>query len=198
MGRIAIAVKHMLICGASNEAVIAAIEDMEAIEDGALAYSRAINAERQRRYRNAHNAHNVTNVSDATPMVSPIPPSLTPTAFPKSEKLMLKSDDEGFLLFWKSYPRKVGKGGARKAYRHALKRATPEEILAGAGKFATLCVGKDPEFIPHAATWLNADRWADEVATNGSSPGPGNYPKRTWAEIKAERERTQQSTSEKH
>jgi hypothetical protein len=81
---------------------------------------------------------------------------LTPTP-----NISIKSGEEPlFEGFWVVYPRKIGKGAARKAYRHALKRASHAEILAGAKAYAAS--KPDPKFTAHATTWLNADRWLDE------------------------------------
>lgn len=68
-----------------------------------------------------------------------------------------------FQLFWDVYPRKVGRGAAQKALVKALKKATISKILSGAENYAKS--GKLPEmqFIPHAATWLNQERWDDVV-----------------------------------
>lgn len=66
-----------------------------------------------------------------------------------------------FDAFWKLYPRKQDKGHAKKAYAAAIKRASPDAILAGLqqAKFSD-----DPKFIPLATTWLNGERWGDEGA----------------------------------
>ena len=63
--------------------------------------------------------------------------------------------------FWKQYPRKVGKGGALKAWRKATKTTPPETILAGLAGYRW---PDDQQYIPHPATWLNDGRWADEPA----------------------------------
>lgn len=70
-----------------------------------------------------------------------------------------KRADQSLEEFWAGYPRKIGKGQARKAWTAATKKATVEEIMAGlkAYKFST-----EQEFIPHPATWLNGERWLDE------------------------------------
>jgi hypothetical protein len=68
----------------------------------------------------------------------------------------------GFDDFWKVYPRKVAKGSAVKAWRSAIKKAPPDEITSAAGKYKW---PDDPKFIPHPATWLNAERWADVEGT---------------------------------
>jgi hypothetical protein len=87
-----------------------------------------------------------------------------------------------FEEFWRVYPRKVEKGVARKAWRNAVKRATAEEIIAGAKRYAALKL--DLEFTKHPGPWLNADRWLDE----GQKVVDFSGPKRSWAEQKAERE----------
>lgn len=66
-----------------------------------------------------------------------------------------------FEEFWKTYPRRVGKRTAFKAWERAIKRAGEEEILFGAQALA-----RDPnlpqeQFIPHPTTWLNRDGWED-------------------------------------
>jgi len=64
----------------------------------------------------------------------------------------------GFDEFWSKYPRKVAKKAARLAYQRALKIATHSEIMEGVRgiQFTEL------QFCPHAATWLNGERWGDE------------------------------------
>lgn len=64
--------------------------------------------------------------------------------------------------FWAAYPRKVAKGDARRAWQKALRVASPAEIIAGALRYAKKA---EPPFICHPATWLNAERWADEDDT---------------------------------
>jgi hypothetical protein len=43
--------------------------------------------------------------------------------------------------------------------------ASPEEIIDGAKRFADFCQseGTEQRYIPHAATWLNNERWEDEL-----------------------------------
>jgi len=68
-----------------------------------------------------------------------------------------------FEAFWRLYPRRKEKRRALKAWQSALKRgADPQEIIAGAGRYANECEGKSPKYIKHATTWLNGDCWCDE------------------------------------
>ena len=64
--------------------------------------------------------------------------------------------------FWKIYPLKVGKGAAFKAFDKAIRRATPQEIIDGAKRYAD-DPNRNPGYTAHASTWLNADRWADPL-----------------------------------
>lgn len=66
-----------------------------------------------------------------------------------------------FEEFWNVYPRKVSKRAALKAFESALARATHDEILAGAIRFAHDPNLPPAEFIPYPTTWLNGDRWGD-------------------------------------
>ena len=67
-----------------------------------------------------------------------------------------------FDLFWNSYPIKVGKAAALKAWVKAAKVETPDLIIAGAVRYAT-DPNRHPSFTAHAATWLNAHRWNDSA-----------------------------------
>lgn len=72
-----------------------------------------------------------------------------------------KEDSPDFAEWYAAYPRHAGRGQAVKAYRSALKKTTNVVLLAGARAAAKHYAGSDPKFIPHPATWLNGERWAD-------------------------------------
>ena len=104
--------------------------------------------------------------------------SNTPS-IPHGGKVCEKTDyDSLFDTFWKSYPRKVAKSNAQKAYAKALKSAKDPGALAqtiltalDTHKKLDQWLRDDGKYIPHAATWLNQQRWADEV-----SPAPTTSP----------------------
>lgn len=76
------------------------------------------------------------------------------------------SDDEVDYYFdqlWSLYPRKVGKGQARKAFKAASKKKDFYDLLPKLMDYVQTLEGKDKQFIPHLATWLNGERWEDEV-----------------------------------
>lgn len=72
--------------------------------------------------------------------------------------------DASFDEFWSAYPRRVGKGQARKAWASAMKKTDASTIIAGAARFASSSASSDLKFVPYPATWLNGERWDDEEA----------------------------------
>ena len=80
-------------------------------------------------------------------------------------KLAHPHDTPAFLAFWQAYPRRVGKGSARTAFSKAIKYTDANEIIQGAIAYAAYCkeMGTERQYIPHASTWLNGERWDDEL-----------------------------------
>ena len=70
-----------------------------------------------------------------------------------------------FDEFWKRYPRKVKKQAAEKTYlRKVVAGASPTAILDGLKNYLPVWKARgDPEYTPHASTWLNAEQWTDEL-----------------------------------
>ena len=65
--------------------------------------------------------------------------------------------------FWPMWPRKVDKANAEKAFVKACKKEDPEIIIAGLKNQLDMFNKKEKQFIPHASSWLNAERWKDEI-----------------------------------
>ena len=68
-----------------------------------------------------------------------------------------------FDKFWKIYPRRVGKAKAKEAFNKAVRKVTLDTIISAVEEYAYIVKGKDKKFIPHASTWLNQERWDDEL-----------------------------------
>jgi hypothetical protein len=68
---------------------------------------------------------------------------------------------EPFDAFWDTYPRKAGKGQARKAWTTAITKADPAVIIAAADGYRN-DPNRTDQFTPHPATWLNGERWEDD------------------------------------
>ncbi|MEW9586506.1 replication protein [Paraburkholderia sp. DGU8] len=71
---------------------------------------------------------------------------------------------ERFEIFWAAYPKKKSKTTAEKAF---AKRNPDEQLfndlMAGLERATTSEQWQNPQFIPHAGTWLNAGGWMDEI-----------------------------------
>lgn len=95
---------------------------------------------------------------------------------PPSLLLVSPSDAADFDAFWQVYPRKVGKGQALKAYKAAAKHASAATILAGLQAQLPVLRSREAAYIPHAATWLNGQRWLDDVtALQAPATGRRNH-----------------------
>ena len=70
---------------------------------------------------------------------------------------------EGFEQFWTAYPRKVGKGGAFKAFLKADQPIAGLLVAVEKQKRSEQWRKEGGQYIPHPATWLNQGRWDDEV-----------------------------------
>lgn len=79
-----------------------------------------------------------------------------------------KSNDSEFEIFYSSYPKKVAKPNARKAWEK--NKCNLEQVLPALEKHKK--TWKDPQFIPHPATWLNQRRWEDEPIVKQDSSTP--------------------------
>lgn len=161
-----------------------ALEIAEAIEEG---YARAtpmvdVAAER-RRAKDRERKRNVRGMSAECPRISeervpPTPPSENNPLPPLKGEVSPNSEPAGFAAFWSAYPRKTAKGAARKAYVSALRKTNAETLLAAVGCYP---FDRDPKFVPHAATWLNDERWTDDAVAPPTGPDPPDadpWPKR--------------------
>ena len=72
---------------------------------------------------------------------------------------------DGFDAAWAAYPRKVAKGEARKAWIQTTRIRPPLEQMIEAienHKQSEQWLDQAGKFIPHFATWLRREQWADE------------------------------------
>ncbi len=69
-----------------------------------------------------------------------------------------------FDEFWKIYPKKIAKENAKKVWLRIKPNDDLIVKITKAVKDQKLSE-REQQFIPHAATWLNAKRWEDEVTT---------------------------------
>ena len=82
--------------------------------------------------------------------------------------------DSEFESFWESYPKKVDKGAALRAFRRAIKNQDSAVVIAGAKAYAEDPNLPEKQFVKNPATWLNAEAWNN-----------GPLPKRKTTDSKA-------------
>jgi hypothetical protein len=71
---------------------------------------------------------------------------------------MISFDD-----FWTLVPEKRSKKAARTAWDRAVKKKPPEQIISAYPLYLADC-RKHKRFICYPATWLNGERWNDELS----------------------------------
>lgn len=91
----------------------------------------------------------------------------------REEKNYARAREARFEEFWNAYPRKVGKGQAEKAWKTAVKDTDPDDILAGLRSQLPKLTQSETKFIPHPTTWLNGDRWEDQLTDTHGATGVG-------------------------
>jgi len=89
-------------------------------------------------------------------------PSQTLIQTPVRTAKVPPSDSE-FDLFWKEYPRKIGKGHARKAWEKIGPEKHQQIIEAIKEQNKEKWNSTETKFIPHPTTWLHGERWEDEI-----------------------------------
>lgn len=85
----------------------------------------------------------------------------------RTEQITKSSCDDLFERFWMAYPRHTAKQNARKAWEKLKLIPDDPRIQAIRDGLARAKTSREwtkdgGQFIPHAATWLNGARWADE------------------------------------
>ncbi len=87
---------------------------------------------------------------------------IIPSISPKGES---EREEEYFNKFWANYPRKTGKGYARKCFKRInVDASLLEKMLATLAwqKESREWEREDGKYIPNPSTWLNQERWNDE------------------------------------
>lgn len=85
-----------------------------------------------------------------------------------------------FEKFWAAYPRKIGKKKAKAIWE----KLNPDETLVNKIIEAISAQGESVQwkkdggvFIPHPSTWLNGERWNDEMKTTQNQQKANKYSK---------------------
>ena len=78
----------------------------------------------------------------------------------------------GFQGFWARWPRKVAKLEAEKAWKQVVTPDVEPLIHTALDWQVPVFEQRDPERIPHAATWLRGRRWEDEQQAAPKAKAP--------------------------
>jgi len=113
------------------------------------------------------------NTTQATQLNQPIA-----EAYANAEAINTIIKPDGFDVFYKAYPRKVGKTAAGKAFAKAKAGAHLVDILAdiASRQSSGEWTAEKAQFIPHPATYLNGKRWEDEQGTGTGGTVGGILP----------------------
>lgn len=103
---------------------------------------------------------------------------------------------ESFESWWKLYPRKIGKGQARKAFKAALKKTDLDTLTTGVETYSASVDDTEQQFIAHPATWLNGERWDDDTGPPPSKPAfdPWTIPPEAYLHPEEREDRASTST----
>ena len=84
----------------------------------------------------------------------------------KTKQKNMSDSDTGFDIFWEHYPRHEGKAKARESFLKVIKKGVALNVLIDAiekHKQSQQWQKDGGQYIPHPATWLNQQRWEDEM-----------------------------------
>ena len=112
----------------------------------------------------------VTNRYVGSPLVSKDSTSLTSCVPALDSDSFLQADSkslnlktlEAFDRFWAIYPKRIGKGCARKAWQAGRCETRADFIIESVGKQLDYFHAQGMKYTPNPATWLNQKRWDDE------------------------------------
>jgi hypothetical protein len=92
------------------------------------------------------------------------PPACAGSAGDKN-RTKVNGYSEKFLTFWAAYPKKHGKAPAWKKWKREGLDSIFDEIMVslGAHKASAGWVKNNGQFIPQGSTWVNQERWEDEI-----------------------------------
>ena len=125
--------------------------------------------------RNHCNSYTITVAEnpDKDVTVSEANPDTRVTRTIRNQKdISHSADDPAFTAFWSAYPRKVAKPAALKAWRSAKSRPPLADLLAALDRHKGSEQWQAARFVPHPATWINGQRWDDQLPTASEHKPP--------------------------
>lgn len=105
-------------------------------------------------------------VGESGPYREPVPTRPDPSLSCASTDV-----ERGWDEWWRTYPRKKAKAQALKAYRGALKKVDGDVLLSRLRLQIPALTARGDQYTPYPATWLNGERWADDLVA-ATTPRP--------------------------
>lgn len=96
-----------------------------------------------------------------------------------------------FAEWWEIYWRKVSRKPAEESFRRKVQDQARFEVVMQATRDQTpAMMAREPDRRPHGATWLNQERWTDQIEAPGTALAPAGNGQRplTFGEIKEARQ----------
>ena len=128
--------------------------------------------DRKREYRNKINEEKLELGQMSGQMSDKRPPEIKDKNTNNNNGQKNKIYEERFEIFYKEYPRKVKK---KETLNWFIKNKPSEElfnnIMEKLKKYKNLWEKKEKKYIPHPTSWLNQERWEDEIDDNASNDG---------------------------
>lgn len=116
------------------------------------------------------------------PLLPPTPQSTGIDSVPGATERVSPSDiEDDFAEWYAAYPRKRGKGQALKAYRAARKKVDAATLLEAIEAQGPALLARGSQYCPYPATWLNGQRWADDL--DEVAPSQPSQPNRVQENI---------------
>lgn len=81
--------------------------------------------------------------------------------------------DELFSLFWSNYPKKIGKGYAKKCFDKIKPTSSLVDTMIeaiNAQRKSEMWQRDKGQYIPNPSTWLNQQRWLDDLKIDLTDP----------------------------
>lgn len=167
----AIVIQELANAGVTGDAlvrIISAIEQVTNVTPNVREQSVTPSAWRMRKRRERLKKEREQQASQvASPVTNKaelrdIDNNTNPTGLDKSISPKRNAYPSQFEEIWNLFPRKVGKDDAFRSWKKNRGRIEHEALKTAISKHAALVAGKEKQFIPHPATWLNDGRWQDE------------------------------------
>lgn len=117
------------------------------------------------------------------PQTPPSPPSAQLELVHPAPPAVRKPPPAAFDRFWQVFPRRTGKGAARKAFERAVAKVGVDAVMAGAQRLADDPNLPEAQYVPHPATWLNQERWDDDPLPARAGAAPSSAMGRTMSAL---------------